>query len=64
MKIIDDIEQIPLEIREAASKLSDLCKIHNMPRDMIYDGVSWDIHGLVAARVSSIVHSILFRLDK
>lgn len=49
------IEQIPQEIRLAASHLADLCRVHDMPSNMIYDGVAWDVEGLIKIRVMDLL---------
>ena len=48
----DVIEEIPQEVLEAFANLTDVCKKHNMPRSLIYDGVAWNIEGLISERVS------------
>ncbi len=54
----ETVRDVPPEIRGAFCKLVDLCKERNLPEDLIYDGVAWNVEGLIKARINE----LLFKL--
>ena len=49
------LERIPDDVKKAAARLRDLCLTYNLPRDMIYEGVAWDVRAYIEKRAADLL---------